>query len=199
MCKYKNRGKLWGLIVIASLLISIFITGAISVCAATANAVTITAPTISEVKVDLPQENNAASPNSELLPVLLRAPPGVLPGSVYVLIDGRVVTEMPLITDASNTAAIQDKNMPTSSTSVEVTAQFTVIPSRIVVVDSSDEVIEIWNNACPEDSFYCLKVKEQDSHGPEHSLTPQILERYNSLLNEIGWLEQGKLFPSCKM
>jgi hypothetical protein len=102
---------------------------------------------------------------------------------------------MPLSADTSSSTTTPSNNTTEPTTFAIITAQFTVIPNRIVVVDSSDKVIEIWNNTCPENSYYCLKIKELDSHGLEHSLTPQILERYNSLLNEIDWSKQGKVFP----
>ncbi len=189
---YKNSGKILGLLVISSALISLCIIGTVSASATAADAASVTAPPVSEARVDQPQAGNVASPAHELLPVLLAAPSGVLPGTVYVFNDGRVVTEMPLITGASPSTGGNDVTAPVASAAVA--AQFTVVPSRIVVVDSQDEVMEIWNNTCPGDGFYCLKVKEQDGHGPEHPLTPRILERYNSLLPEIDWAEPGEVY-----
>jgi hypothetical protein len=189
----KNGKKILGLFLTLSVLVSLGVIGAVSANATAADTVTVTSPLMPGTGTDPAQGNIPASPTILFSPVFLIAPPGDLPGTVYVLLDGRVVTEMPFIADiaASNTGF----NTTSTSTSAEVAAQFTVIPSRIVVVDNDDRIIEIVNNTCIQDSFYCLKIKELDGYGTEHSMTPGILESYNHLLNVIDWSEQGTVFP----
>jgi hypothetical protein len=190
-----KHGKLIWLVIFTFVIASLGIAGWASVSTTAADeAAIINMLPVAESTAGLPREGKDVTPDSALSLILV-LPEEVLSGAVYVLADGRVVTEIPLLVDASAITDSIGDNMVMPSAAATIAAQFTVIPTRIVVVGDGDEIIGIWNNTSPEDTFYCLRVKWQDAFGPQYALTPQILDRYNDLLNKIDWSETGKVFP----
>jgi hypothetical protein len=152
-------------------------------------------PSVDEITIELPKKTSETVADNLSSSPELKALSGVLSGTVYILNDGSVVEDIPPITDVFTSSAKRNSRMTEPPASAQVAAQFTVIPTRIIVVDESDELLEIWNNTHTGDSFYCLKTKVFSGHGAEHPLTPQIVAQYNSLMADIDWSMQGRVYP----
>jgi len=121
----------------------------------------------------------------------------ILPSHVYVLNSREVVTEETW-TEMNSSQGAVTKSTPyseTASPTVTITASVTVMPSRQIVVNENDTLVEIWSNTTgTERNFYSLRVKEQSLQGPEHPLTQEILAQYNRLLGEVDWTETGQVY-----
>lgn len=183
-----NIGRKWAGIITAAVLTGIvtFSFGMSDGTSADAAAGRITSATAGEHQTEL--VTNEIPPKSR---ILFDIPESALPGTVYVLENGRIVTESPATQE--EITAVEE---PTNTTgSGIVSASFTVIPSRIIVVNDNDEIIKIWNNTLPDDSFYSLKVKLNDAFGPEQALTPEIAKSYNTLLGQANLSVQGQIYP----
>ncbi|MCX7911505.1 MAG: hypothetical protein N2506_00865 [Dehalococcoidales bacterium] len=162
--------------------------------AVTGNTAEVTRP-IAEADVPLkdPEEMPTVHQDQTAEVALLPVPEAPLPDTVYVLEDGTLATEMPALLAGQTSAASENASaLPGGS----IRAQFTVIPTRIIVVDRAGKITEIWNNVLPGQEVYCLTVKEKGPAGErETGLTPAIVEAYNALLPRIDWAEQGMVFP----
>ena len=96
---------------------------------------------------------------------------------------------------SQNTAAGSTSYNETASPAGTITASVTVMPSRRIVVDENDTIVEIWSNTTgTKRNFYSLRVKQQSLQGPEHPLTQGILTQYNRLLGEVDWTETGQVY-----
>jgi len=127
----------------------------------------------------------------------ITAPEEVLPSHVYVLNNREIVTEETWreMNSSQDTAAGSTSYSGTASPAGTITASVTVMPSRRIVVDVNDTIVEIWSNTTgTKRNFYSLRVKEQSLQGPEHSLTQEILTQYNRLLGEVDWTETGQVY-----
>ncbi len=114
-----------------------------------------------------------------------------LPSRVFVLDNGLVVTELPADRLAS-LGSISEQPTPTAGT---IEASSTVLPSRLIVVDSDDNITGIWSAATGSKySFYSLRVREQQWQGPDHPMTEGILAQYNGLLGEVDWSQSGRVY-----
>ena len=127
----------------------------------------------------------------------ITAPEEVLSSHVYVLNNREVVTEETWrgMNSSQDTAAGSTSYGETASPAGTITASVTVMPSRRIVVDENDTIVEIWSNTTgTKRKFYSLRIKEQSLQGPEHPLTPEILAQYNRLLGEVDWTETGQVY-----
>ena len=127
----------------------------------------------------------------------ITAPEEVLPSHVYVLNNREIVTEETWreMNSSQDTAAGSTSYSETASPAGTITASVTVMPSRRIVVDENDTIVEIWSNTTgTKRNFYSLRVKEQSLQGPEHPLTQEILTQYNRLLGEVDWTETGQVY-----
>ena len=127
----------------------------------------------------------------------ITAPEEVLPSHVYVLNNREIVTEETWreMNSSQDTAAGSTSYSETASNCGMVRASVTVMPSRRIVVDENDTIVEIWSNTTgTKRNFYSLRVKEQSLQGPEHPLTQEILTQYNRLLGEVDWTETGQVY-----
>ena len=80
----------------------------------------------------------------------------------------------------------------TASSAGTIRASVTVTPSRLIVVNENERIVEIWSNTTgTKMNFYSLRVKEQSLQGSKHPLTQEILAQYNRLLGEVDWTETG--------
>ena len=72
----------------------------------------------------------------------------VLPSHVYVLNNREIVTEETWteMNSSQDTATKTTSHSGTASSAGTVTASVTVMPSRQIVVDENDTIIEIWSN-----------------------------------------------------
>lgn len=121
----------------------------------------------------------------------------VLPSHVYVLNNREIVTQETLmeINNSPDTDIELTYHSQTASASGTIIASVTVTPSRQIVVDENDRVIEIWSNTTGmKRNFYSLRVKELSLQGHEHPLTQEILAQYNRLLGQVDWTETGKVY-----
>jgi len=155
-------------------------------------------PFFNDTTISAPQESiGALSPGLASNHAVITAPKTVLPGHVYVLNNHEIVTEKPTgeWDNSCSTAEEPSSHRRTISSTTEITASFTVLPSRLIVVDEYDRIVEIWSNTTGlKRSFYSLRVKEQSLQGPAHLLTPGILAQYNCLLGEVDWSNEGKVY-----
>ncbi len=127
----------------------------------------------------------------------ITAPEEVLPSHVYVLNNREIVTEETWreMNSSQDKVAGSTSYSETASPTGTITASVTVMPSRRIVVDENDRIIEIWSNTTgTKRNFYSLRVKEQSLQGPEHPLTQKILAQYNRLLGEVDWTETGLVY-----
>ena len=127
----------------------------------------------------------------------ITAPEEVLSSHVYVLNNREIVTEETWreMNSSQDTAAGSTSYGETTSNRGTVTASVTVMPSRRIVVDENDTIVEIWSNTTgTKRNFYSLRVKEQSLQGHEHPLTQEILTQYNRLLDEVDWTETGQVY-----
>jgi len=130
---------------------------------------------------------------------IITAPEEVLPSHVYVLNNREVVTEETWreMNSSQDAAAGLTSYSETASNCGTVRASVTVMPSRRIVVDENDTIVEIWSNTTgTKRNFYSLRVKEQSLQGPEHPLTQEILAQYNRLLGEVDWTETGRVYSN---
>jgi len=121
----------------------------------------------------------------------------VLPSHVYVLNNRAIVTEETWreMNSSQDTAAESTSYSETASNCGTITASVTVMPSRRIVVDENDTIVEVWSNTTgTKRNFYSLRVKEQSLQGPEHPLTQEILTQYNRLLGEVDWTETRQVY-----
>ena len=126
---------------------------------------------------------------------VVTAPDAVLPGHVYVLNNSEIVTEKPSGEMDELYGTESSSYRGRASHSATIRASVTVTPSRMIVVDENDRIIEIWSNTTgTKRYFYSLRVKEQSWEGPEHLLTLGILAQYNYLLNEVDWTNNGRVY-----
>ncbi|MBI4297880.1 MAG: hypothetical protein HY676_05045 [Chloroflexi bacterium] len=115
-----------------------------------------------------------------------------LSGLVFVLDGGILATTLPerpapTASPGSGQASIQNGS---------VTASVTVLPTRTVVVDDTERIVEIWSNTGAEDGpYYALRVKQNQINGDEHPLTPSIWNQYICLLDLIDWQITDKVYP----
>jgi len=124
---------------------------------------------------------------------------GVMPGHVYVLNNGEIVTEKPLceMDKLPATAEEPSSSSETPSRSATIKASVTAASSRLIVVDENDRIVEVWSNTTgTKRSFYSLRIKEQSWQGEEHPLTQEILAQYNSLLGEVDWSINGRAYSA---
>ena len=127
----------------------------------------------------------------------ITAPEEVLPGHVYVLNNREIVTEETWreMNSSQDTAAGSTSYSEAVSPAGTITVSVTVMPSRRIVVDENDTIVEIWSNTTgTKRNFYSLRIKEQSLQGPEHTLTQEILTQYNRLLGEVDWTETGQVY-----
>lgn len=84
--------------------------------------------------------------------------------------------------------------MPRSVASdLNVNVSVAVLPSRLIVVDENDRIIEVYSNTRTLDhGSYALRVREQDQFGPEHALTDNLLVQYERLMTEVDWDVTGQ-------
>ena len=128
---------------------------------------------------------------------VITAPPGILPGHVYVLSSGEVVIEKPSPQRGKILAIAEEPSSHSeqSSHSATITASVKGAASRLIVVDENDRITEIWSNTNGANgSFYSLRVREQQVQGSEHLLTPEILAQYNRLLGEVDWNTRDQVY-----
>jgi len=127
----------------------------------------------------------------------ITAPEEILPSHVYVLNNREIVTEETWreMNSSQDTAAGSTSYSETASPAGTITASVTVMPSRRIVVDENDTIVEIWSNTTgTKRNFYSLRVKEQSLQGHEHPLTQEILAQYNRLLGDVDWTETGQVY-----
>ena len=125
------------------------------------------------------------------------SPEAVLPGHVYVLNNHEIVIEKPPAEfDRSQGVMGEASRESTKGThSATISASVTVTPSRVIVVDEDDTIIEIWSNTTgTKRGFYSLRVKEHSWRGLGHPLTPGILVQYNDLLGKVDWTKEGRVY-----
>ena len=99
-----------------------------------------------------------------------------------------IVTERPSseIDKLKGNAEEPSSHHEATSNGETIRASVTVMPSRRIVVDENDTIVEIWSNTIgTKRPFYSLRVKEQSPQGPEHPLTQEILTQYNRPLGGI--------------
>ncbi len=114
----------------------------------------------------------------------------VLHSPVFVLDNRLVVADLPA-----------DRLAPLSSGTAHVDSnggiggRFTVLPARLIVVDSEDNILSVSSNTSGEDySFYGLRIREGHVNGREHPLTQKTLFQYNRLLGEVDWTHTGRVY-----
>ncbi|MDZ4246438.1 MAG: hypothetical protein U1D67_04875 [Dehalococcoidia bacterium] len=120
-----------------------------------------------------------------------------LPGHVYVLDNSRIVTEetWEAINALRNTKAELAPYDQQTTRSATIIARVKGLPSRLVVVNENNTIIEVWSNTTgTKGNFYSLRVKEQSVQGAEHLLTQEILTQYNHLLGELNWTATGQVY-----
>ncbi len=102
---------------------------------------------------------------------------------------------MPTVGDTSADASEDPQPAPIdqlTSSSGSVTVVARILPSRLIVVDDEDKIIEIWSNTPGAD--YTLRAREGYVDGSEHPLTEGIKSQYNKLLPTIDWSKKGLVY-----
>lgn len=181
-------GKLVGLLVIVMLCIAAFSTGCDTV--AYTQAENKSGPTSSD-------ESSLPVPAELVFNDTVTSPETVLPDHVYVLNNREIVIEKPTVESygVQGTVGEASSDNKKASRSATITASVTVAPSRLVVVNENDRIIEIWSNTTgTKRGFYSLRVKEHSWQGLGHPLTPEILAQYNDLLGKVDWTNEGKVY-----
>ncbi len=148
-------------------------------------------------QIEVTEASEATSTSAVSNDTLITAPAGILPSHVYVLNNREIVTEETWreMNSSQDTAAGSTSYSETASPAGTITASVTVMPSRRIVVDENDTIVEIWSNTTgTKRNFYSLRIKEQSLQGPEHPLTQEILTQYNNLLGEVDWTETGQVY-----
>ena len=114
----------------------------------------------------------------------------VLGSPVYVLDNRLVVAELP-----PERLAPLSGGAPHIDRSDGLTARFTVLPYRLIVVDDEDNIISVSSNTTGDDyTFYALRIREGHVDGQEHPLTDETLSQYNRLLGEVDWTQTGRVY-----
>ena len=117
--------------------------------------------------------------------------PEALPSRVFVLDNRYVVTQLP----PERLSSVHGAPAESSARGGTVRATFTVLPSRLIVVDQDDNIVNIFSNTTGNDStFYSLRVREGGLHGEEHPLTQEVLSQYNRLLLHVDWSAKGRVY-----
>lgn len=122
---------------------------------------------------------------------------GVLPSHVYVLNNREIVTEKTWNAINNNEGAVAEStsDSQTASSQGTIVASVKVMPSRLILVDEQDRIIEVWSNTTgTEQGFYSLRVQELSVQGLEHPLTQEILEQYAHLLGEVDWNSRDRVY-----
>ncbi|MDO8490872.1 MAG: hypothetical protein Q7T04_02510 [Dehalococcoidia bacterium] len=88
-----------------------------------------------------------------------------------------------------------DEALPAPLTAaVQVTVAVT--PSRLIIVDEDDKVIEIYSNArAVQEGAYTLQVRQGGQQGQKHLLTDGVQAQYTLLLAEVDWSRTGRVYP----
>ncbi len=132
-----------------------------------------------------------AEPRQEPTNALTVSTVAALPSRVFVLDNRLVVTELP----ADRLAQLEPVSEQSTPTAGAIEASSTVLPSRLIVVDSDDNITGIWSAATGSQySFYSLRVREQQWQWPDHPMTEGILAQYSRLLGEVDWGQSGKVY-----
>ncbi len=192
----KSSRRKWRFRCIAAISITLIIITAINIAATSAGAVSNAASgETSEVLVQKPSHTLSIELASN--DAVITAPPGILPGHVYVLNNREIVTEKTWheMNKSRDRAEEPSSYSETSSPTATIKASVTVTPTRKIVVDENDRIVEIWSNTTgTRRGFYSLRVSEQSRQGLEHPLTQGILTQYNRLLGEVDWSINGRVY-----
>lgn len=99
----------------------------------------------------------------------------------------------PATLPAAQTTVLETQPAPQTAA---VQVRVRVAPSRLIVVDENDRIIEVYSNTrvVPEGA-YTLKVSEGGQYGPVHPLTEKIQEQYTRILGEVDWSQTGRVYP----
>ncbi|MFQ6014190.1 MAG: hypothetical protein ACE5NP_01945 [Anaerolineae bacterium] len=73
-----------------------------------------------------------------------------------------------------------------------VDVSVTILPTRYLVVDENETIIEVWSNT--DAAGYTLFVKQGKVDGPETAMTEKIRAQYEELLDSIDWQQRGRVY-----
>ncbi len=131
-------------------------------------------------------EEVAAQPVPQLI-----ASAASLPSRSYVLSNGSVVASKP---EAAPRGLVGADNAitPVGQT---IRVAVTVVPSRLIVVDEQETIIEVYSNTDGVGiPYYQVVVRQGYDYGTERPLTAKILEQYNQLQPKVDWSSFGKVY-----
>jgi hypothetical protein len=115
----------------------------------------------------------------------------ILPSRVFVIENRELVTQLPSIA-ISQPKSTSENTIPDSGTTI---ARVTILPSRQIVVDNNDNIVEVWSNTSGTDcAFYSLSAWQDKLNGVEHPMTLKILSQYNKKLRQLDWNRRGEVY-----
>lgn len=113
----------------------------------------------------------------------IMVPGGQITGRVYILADGAITTEQPIVRTTQQTGEAAQT----------FTASVTILPARAITVNGEGRIVQIWSNAkVATFGFFVLTTKSEET-GQQIPLTQAIATQYNELRGAIEWGRAGKL------
>ena len=109
---------------------------------------------------------------------------------MLTLVAGGVAASSSLSSDEASASSVSQT--PTASASVSVSA--TILPVRVIVVDESGVIREIWSNT--PGTEYTLRVRLGHRAGPDLSATDEVMAQYASMASTIDWNTLGLVYSS---
>ncbi|MDP3063750.1 MAG: hypothetical protein Q8O40_11165 [Chloroflexota bacterium] len=103
---------------------------------------------------------------------------------------------------AAASSRLSSVGTPPSSTDLDSTVGASiavsgeVLPVRLIVVDESGVIREMWSNAPGPD--YTLRVRLGHRAGPDLSATDEVMAQYAGIASTIDWDTLGLVFSSVQ-